>query len=265
LDPEDLNFDNFVYSKMAIHPYSHIITAAEISAIKRLGYQMEGLEEGEEHFINTSFPNCDLFRLLSEIGNLLTSLGVGKIEKLITLSNTHPPTIEIFFWTLDYADKDTGLTLARTFTWEDEELIVKHDFFRLPRVHRGKGIARQVFGSFLQQYVNMGVRKIRVHAALEDGGYVWARNFFTADSKEEVTKILNSAESALMPGQFKAVKRIYENYYTKNADGESFPIQKWAELPFMKPVLRGSDWHGSIDLKNKEQFSKFVMYVVGEI
>gem|GEM_PF-3479077 len=35
----------------------------------------------------------------------------------------------------------------------------------------------------------------------------------------------------------------------------------WAAFDFMKPVLMGSDWHGELDLKNKEQFRNFKDYV----
>ena len=35
----------------------------------------------------------------------------------------------------------------------------------------------------------------------------------------------------------------------------------WAKIDFMKDILRGSDWHGEVDLKNKEQFTNFMEYV----
>ena len=107
----------------------------------------------------------------------------------------------------------------------------------------------------------MGVGQINVHAALTDGGYVWAKHFFTATKKDEVSQILEVAEKRLRGSQFSMVKRIFDNYYYKHPNGMDFPINKWAEIPFMKEILRGTSWHGSIDLNNTEQFNNFISYV----
>lgn len=221
------------------------------------------IAESEDDFVNKYFPNCDLFSLLQQINVLLAPYCKSQIEKSVHLSTGPPPSVEIFFATDDCHDEFTGLALLRTFTREANELVVKHDFFRLPLDCRGKGIAKKLFRVFIQQYVNMGIKKIKVFAALADGGYVWARNFFTADNKAEVEEILNKSRQQLNPEQFKFVKRIYDNYYIKDPGGKTFPIQKWAELPFMKDVLRGSEWEGTIDLSNSEQFSNFTKYVLG--
>jgi len=107
----------------------------------------------------------------------------------------------------------------------------------------------------------MGVDKIKVEAALDDGGYVWAKTLFAASVPEEVTAILTKASSEMHPAQFKFVKRIYDNYYGKHPDGRAFPMNKWAELPGMEQILRGSYWHGEIDLNNNELLAKFIDYV----
>lgn len=110
--------------------------------------------------------------------------------------------------------------------------------FHGKEIHRH---AKLFFRTSLRQYINRGVKRIYVHAVLQDGGYVWARNFFTAVTKVEVTTILSDAEKRLTAAQFRAIKRIYDTYYDKNSSGNDFPIVKWAELDFMKEVLRGSD------------------------
>lgn len=248
---------------MQISQYNHTVTPTEINAIKLIGFGITAnIAESEDDFLNKYFPNCDLFSLLQQIDNLLTPYCKSQIEKSVHLSAGPPPKVGILFSTDDYHDELMGLVLLRTFTWANE-LIVKHDFFRLPFDCRGKGIAKRLFRSFIQQYVNMGVKKIRVFAALADGGYVWAKNFFTADNKAEMEEILNKSRQHLNSEQFKFVERIYDNYYIKDPVGKAFPIQKWAELPFMKDVLRGSEWEGTIDLSNSEQFSNFTKYVLG--
>jgi len=247
---------------MQVNSYSHIVTSEEINKILLLGYQILGIDDDSEHdFINRHFPNFDLFKLLEDINTILTPFWSTSIEKTVYLKDSQPPEIIIAFLTYDYSYESTGLVLVRTFTWEQDHLIVKHDFFRIPVKFRRLGIAKNVFKVFLQQYVNMGVQKIKVLASLADGGYVWALNYFTATNKREVEVILESAQTRLSPSEYGDVEQIFNNYYTNNPHGTAFPIQKWAELPFMVDILRGSSWNGAIDLNNSEQFSNFMSYV----
>lgn len=248
---------------MIIHPYSHDITASEIEDIKSLGFEIKGDIISCEDFVNRYFHNCDLLKLLRELNDILIPLCNTKIFKSVTLSNTYPPKIEINIQSEDCGDDERGLALSRVFTWENNELIVKHEFFVLPKSARNKGISKQVYRSCIQQYVNMGIQKIRIFAGLQEGGYIWAKTFFVAAHREEMAFILNVSRTKLTQRQFQAIERIYNNYYTKNPDGNAFPIKKWAELPFMESILKGSQWNGVIDLTNREQFTNFTKYVSG--
>lgn len=245
---------------MFIKPESHLLTSVEISEIKTLGYQFHGITSSPEDFINTKFPNFNLLLFLKNV-NEIFNLVCDAANKLIYLENSTSSEIRIQYFTDDFEDEINGLALSRIFIRQSEELVVKHDFFRLSASSRGKGIAKQIFRVSLQQYLNMGVNKILVHAALNDGGYAWARNHFAAINRSEINQILDNARSKLTEFQFQAIEKIYINYYSKYPAGMDFPIVKWAELPFMKKVLRGSSWHGVIDLKNQEQFANFISYV----
>ena len=64
---------------------------------------------------------------------------------------------------------------------------------------------------------------------------------FTANNREEVDVILTMAQSSLDPEPFNVVKRVYDNDYVKNPARKTFPMYKWAYLPFMIEVLKGSD------------------------
>lgn len=246
---------------MIIEPQTHLLTPAEITGIKSLGFQFHGISDLQEDFINSNFPNCNLLLLLKQINDIFSPLTHTAVNKFIHLNNSTPPEIEIQYYTDNYYDENDGLAFSRTFFRQNQDLVVKHEYFRLPEPARGKGIAKQIFRVCLQQYVNMEVKKIFVHAALTDGGYTWARNYFNAINQSEMKQILNDAQNKLTPFQFQAVERIYTNYYSKNPDGMAFPIVKWAELPFMKEIMRGSNWHGAMDLQNKEQFTNFISYV----
>lgn len=245
---------------MNIKPETHFLTSAEIAEIESLGFQFLGISAFQENFINENFPNCNLFLLLKQINNIFSPLCNVPVTKLIYLNNS-TPEIKIQFFTDDYEDEIHGLAFSRIFCWKGEDLVVKHDYFRLPQSNRGKGIAKLIFRVCIQQYVNMNINKILVQACLKDGGYTWARNFFTANNQDEMKQILDNAQSKLTTFQFQAIEKIYRNYYSKNPAGIAFPIVKWAELPFMKEILRGSSWHGMIDLDNHEQFTNFISYV----
>ncbi len=85
--------------------------------------------------------------------------------------------------------------------------------------------------------------------------------FFFGNAKDEVSQILKTAERKLGAFEFSMVKRIFDNYYDTHPNGTDFPIIRWAEIPFMKEILRGSSWHGKMDLNNTEQFNNFISYV----
>lgn len=195
-----------------------------------------------------------------EIDIIFKPLCLSRIYKQVFFKNLDEPELTIHYFTANYKEEQ-GLALSRVFTLENQKPVVYHELFKLPYSKRGLGISKLVFQSLLQQYVNIGVRRINVHASLTDGGYVWAKHFFTAILKEEVSRILKLAEKDLGVFEFNMVKRIFDNYYKKYPDGTDFPINKWAEIPCMKEILRGSDWHGSIDLNNSEQFNNFISYV----
>ena len=247
---------------MPVLPYSHLVTATEIAAIKLLGFKLTGMSALEHEFINKHFPNLDLFRLLRILDDIFTPLCSCDINKKVEFFDTKPPGIVIAIYTEGCSSEEANLAFCRIFTSENDELIVRHEFLKIPEIYRRRGVGKSVLTALLQQYVNMGIIKIKVHAGRADGGYVWGKHFFTADSKIEIDIILAAAEAALDSGQYKAVRRVYDNYYSRNPDGKTFPINKWAYLPFMEQVLKGSEWHGTIDLKNPEQFNNFIRYVL---
>ena len=186
---------------MSIKPESHLLTSEEISEIESLGFQFHGIASAKEDFINTNFLNFNLLIFLKEINEIFNLVG-DTANKLIYLEKSTMPEIRIQYFTDDYEDEINGLAFSRIFIRQNDELVVKHDFFRLPASSRGKGMAKQVFRVSLQQYLNMGVNKILVHAALNDGGYAWARNYFTATNRSEINQILENAKIKLTKFSF---------------------------------------------------------------
>jgi hypothetical protein len=243
---------------------THIVTPDEIKTIATLGFSVEGSASSDPvAFINTHFPNFDLLPALKVINDTLTPTTSKTVYRKIIFENASPPKLEIQFYSSDYADPDAGIVLVRSFLKEGEGPIVKHEFFRLPKPFRNRGISKIVLTALFQQYVNIGARKILVHAALQDGGLVWAKQYFMATDKKEVDVILQTAGMQLPAAQYLISKAIYDDYYSKDPTGQAFPIYRWAELPFMQNILRGQNWHGAVDLTNPEEFSNFVKNAIG--
>jgi|SRR5579859_3015304 len=247
---------------MIFSAQTHTVTSFEIKAIEAFGFSFSGTSVPAHDFLYTNFPNLDLLAAVKAIDSILSpATSATKYKRIILEDN--PLKVEIQFFSADYGNEDTGLVLVRTFTLESAGPVVSHDFFRLPRAARRKGISKRILTALFQQYVNMGVKKILVFAALEDGGYVWATQYFMAVDPMEVGKILSRAQVELPQDQFILAKRVFDNYYTKNIGGQAFPMYKWAELPFMELILRKSTWHGAVDLTNPVEFSNFVSNAIG--
>ncbi|GGB19958.1 hypothetical protein [Puia dinghuensis] len=247
---------------MIFSAQAHTVTSVEIKGIEALGFVFSGSSMPVDDFLNTHFPNLDLFAAVKSIDTILSpATSATKYKRIILEDN--PLKVEIQFFSEDYGNEDTGLVLVRTFTLDSAGPVVSHEFFRLPRMARRKGISKKILTALFQQYVNMGVKKILVFAALEDGGYVWATQYFMAVDPMEVEKILARAQVELPQAQYILAKRVFDNYYAKNIGGQAFPMYKWAELSFMEPILRKSAWHGAVDLTNPVEFSNFVSNAIG--
>jgi len=211
---------------MVFTPYIHTVTDSEIKNIEALGFSFEGSSTPPAQFINTNFPNFDLLTVLSTINTSLAPTTELKISKKIFLEEGDSVKLEIEYYSENCNDRNTGLALMRTFKWEGKDILVKHQYFRLPKPFRQQGISRNILKALLQQYVNLGVKKILIHASLEDGGFVWAKLYFMATDVDDVNVILAAAKAQLPPNQFAIAERIYNNYYSKHPDGQSFPMNK---------------------------------------
>ena len=161
------------------------------------------------------------------------------------------------YFSEDENDEKTGLGFARTFIKYPSELVVDHDFFRLPEQHRGQGKGKAMIFGCLKHYLECGASRVRVDTALENGGLVWAKLFFTATEKREVETILEDARLSLTTAQYPAVRNVYEVYYKRLPEGRDFPMSLWSRLPGMDIILQRSRWHGELDLSDPKVLTKF--------
>jgi len=243
----------------------HIFTRAEWQACEAFGFVLyaPGVKSSLVDFINTNFSGLDLLQYLTDIDSLLNPMTSKKLFKVVSFSDKKPCELIVQYYSEDHGDKQNGLMLSRTFVKDKNGISVTHDFFRIPKPSRKMGHGKTMLKIGLQHYLNVGVYLIKVHAALEDGGYVWAKAHFAAINKRDMSIILASAKLSLTVDEFKKVKDVFDNYYNQEPNGRAFPINKWSNMPEMEKILRGSDWYGEINLKNQEILDNFNDYVTG--
>jgi hypothetical protein len=245
---------------MEFTPRTHKFNAEDIFEIREAGYDIEGIHEsGLEQFINTNFEHFDLCSLVRTVELHFTHTTDKKIHRKLLINE--PARKLVLDYRNEFTSEDNALLFVREFYVEDSGISINHLYCVLPVQYRGKGHMKPVFQESIRQYINMRAKKILVHAGLSGGGLVWAKCGFTGVYKHEIQKILERAENSLQPDDFHYVKFVFEKYYSENNTGAGFPLQIWAAMDCMKPVLLGSDWHGELDLTNPAHLRNFINYV----
>lgn len=142
--------------------------------------------------------------------------------------------------------------LSRYFRYEeigDKRIpVVDHKLFVLPDELQGKGISKQLMSAMVEQYEKCGISKAYIHANIDVGGYCWAK--YGAISDKGTVKILidNAFQNKDITLEEKSLAfTVIERYK------DSIPMQELANLSFGKRMLKGSSWHGYLDLVNDVQ------------
>jgi hypothetical protein len=233
---------------------------SDIEKILELGYEINSEADITlDTFMNKYFPNFNLLLLLRVVENQLTKTTKKQINRRISY-NQERGTLKIEYGNESWGGKDE-LYFERKFKRSEDKIDIWHEYCILPVAYQGKRLIQPIFQESIQQYINMNANSIFVFAALNDGGYTWARHGFVAEQKEEVDIILADSKAKLTTLDFAKIKKIYDEYYNTEPDGKSFPIDLWASFDFMKQILRGKSWHGRLDLKDYEQLETFCDYV----
>lgn len=243
-----------------MQPKKHIFTKADTLKVINLGYTIiKSSSLSFEKFLKTEFPNFNLVKLLEEVEAIFTPTTTLAISRTVYYQDT-PPKLRVLYEN-KYTKVSEALVFDREFFKSVKGIEINHSYCLIPLIHQNKGLVKTIFQASLQEYINMGAKRINVEAGLTVGGHIWAKHGFVAINPSEVQEILDDAKKRLKPAEFLAAKRIYGKYYTDNPGGKAFPMILWGKLDFMKNILKGSYWNGEVDLTNKEQLSNFKDYV----
>ncbi|GLK85697.1 phage head morphogenesis protein [Ancylobacter defluvii] len=142
--------------------------------------------------------------------------------------------------------------LQRSFWREGTRLIVEHDYFWLHSRFQGGGNAVRMLRTAFATYDRIGVREVRVHANLDKGGYVWARNGFSPRDPDSMRYDLRRSAQWLddarrdelldVVGSSSDLELMYDVSMLRDGN------DKWGES-----LLLGSDWYGYADLLEPRQ------------
>lgn len=135
---------------------------------------------------------------------------------------------------------------------------MKHDLFLIHNEEmRGKGLSKKVYGALLPIYEKLGIKKIRIHAGDENGGYTWARYGFRA-SRGEASSVIGRIKDDVLAEKAEA---IFDEFYSSHPYSTKFPMHLISDKPWGKDALKGSKWFGELDLSDKEQKNRYVSYI----
>lgn len=234
--------------------------SGDFKQLADIGYKMNLSAEASADFVNKHFTNLNLLEWIQKVEKEFFGMATPPIDRKIYLLMDPEPKIMVRYHDSLYRDENLGLAFERTLMKRSNKISVSHDGFRIPAKNRGQGVSKKIFVPSIQEYVNMDIDHITVDAGLTHGGFVWAHYGFAGVKKSDMKTILDKAEEMLNGTDFDVVKKIYDSYYDNNREGDRFPIIKWVDLDYMKPVLLGTHWEGIIDFNNKLQLTNFISY-----
>jgi len=178
-------------------------------------------------------------------------------------------TVAVSYDVKDINGKSVG-DLSREFYKNDAgEPEVYHDFFTVEEAYQGGGRAAAVLGKSLKAYKQMGVKKVKVTAALDAGPYVWAKFGFnmTPDSFSQRTRQFEEFIRKLgVPKAIagKIMSRVKDasslagiKIRMPNAEGKMETIHAGKDFLLYGRGGSSASWGGGFDLSDKKAMSRW--------
>jgi GNAT superfamily N-acetyltransferase len=147
--------------------------------------------------------------------------------------------------------------------------VAEHGLMLLLSDLQGRGLAKDILRANINYYRKLGLSRANV-SALDRGGYVWARYGFlpTQESWDAVRPMLRDRVTDpslnIAPAVRRDVLHLLDSHdphaIWRIADKRT-PVTIEAEtLPLGTHLLSGSDWEGSLDLKDAPTMERFYDY-----
>ena len=155
--------------------------------------------------------------------------------------------------TNSFTIKSKGIDIERS-VYPGKEM--HHSWFKIgDKNARGKNVSKAIHRALIPLYEKMGIKKITVHAALENGGYTWAQYGFRVERYETSWVIAQMSEKYSSRAQ-----EIVNNFYETHPTSDKFPMYLISRKEWGKAALSGLNWEGDIDLTDPVQRKDFYDY-----
>jgi GNAT superfamily N-acetyltransferase len=154
-----------------------------------------------------------------------------------------------------------GTSTRTFFRAAPDYLVVNNDYLALDEAAQGQGFATALYDELQKYYRRSCVDVITIHAALDVGGYAWARRGFEwdprylavsfADVRGHIDQLIDNPETA--PADQQLLKRMSDRL-DENDPGEGWPTpNELARLRGVDPELGRklmveTDWFGIFPL-----------------
>lgn len=215
------SFAKMLYGEQELPEFSEFLEKKlklkkiDLSAMPEV-LQGNNLIDGFVNFVNNS-PSMAGFKFVvtsqsNPLGNI-SSVGINDFLTRVARGTAGPLTFSVMGHFVDDNGREiknnSGNTVHRTFTWKNGELTAYHDFFRLPESMQGNGLGNAFIDSSFDYYKSIGLRRVDVYAALDNGPYMWALKGFNFDPRYGDS----SKDSALgsVKDYYKTLKTYQEN------------------------------------------------------
>lgn len=217
------------------------------SLIEERGFYLKG---DAEKYNNSAMKGFDIDDFDKKVSELMGGYGLKVDTRGIYINSNGRVGLTYGC----FGENNSHLTLERTFSFGREGAEVEHDLFSVSDSLQGKGVSKAIFRELFKQYDAMGLRKVRLFANLEVGGYCWGKYGFSA-SKEEVMFLLRRRKELLSKAELADVEKIVSSC------GEMVPMNLIADRAYGKKLLLGSDWDGVFDLMDAVQMEHLYKYI----
>jgi hypothetical protein len=170
-------------------------------------------------------------------------------------------------------DADDGFgALDRTYTNNGgDDWTVSHSLFKVPAAAQEKGLGKAIFSDLFDSYAaSEKIAEVQVHANIDVGGYAWLRYGFVPDVDSTAyladlgLEVLESMQTRgkIDPAQAEVVSALL-------LSGKGEDIVTFAGLKIRgnygqtmgQEAFLGSDWHGSVNMRDKRALQRTLAYV----
>lgn len=163
--------------------------------------------------------------------------------------------------------------MDRLFQFPDEGgSSVHHQLFELDPVLQGQGVAKELLANSMELYEQAGIAKISLFAALDVGGYAWAKYGFSPEPGRSTRELFLSLKERLaeLDGVSAPVRAVVTRLLESDdpkaiwaiSDLEGIKVSEGGKTTTLgKALLLGSHWKGQLSLNDPEARARFDQYI----